>query len=158
MEEATSNESKPGRLMCLHRLLQYSVRSKLDRDAAEAAFQRATMFVRTHIPDTERLRASLKEDLTQIDWVLNSAVTVARCYTELADMLPSTTEWVTLLLECAGCMARMQQWQEAKEMLAMATSALAKVDCSVPAGASGDVGHRLAAMQSFIDEWDSREL
>jgi hypothetical protein len=75
------------------------------------------------------------------------------CYTELADMLHSNSEWVALLLDCAGCMARTEQWQKAKKMLAVATNALAKLCGSESSGADGDVEKRLATMQCFLDEW-----
>jgi hypothetical protein len=111
------------------------------------------LFVRTHVPDTGSIRGSSKEDLGELGWVLDSAEHVAMCYTELADMLHSNSEWVALLLDCAGCMVRTEHWQKAKKMLAVATNALAKLCGSEPSGAEGGVEKRLATMQCFLDEW-----
>ena len=153
IDDDTETGSKPKRLLHVHRLTQSYVRSRLDRSAAEAAFQRAALFVRTHVPDTGRIRGSSKEDLGELGWVLDSAGHVAMCYTELADMLHYTTEWVALLLDCAGCMVRTEHWQETKKMLAVATNALATSCGGESSGAEGDVEKRLATMQCFLDEW-----
>ncbi|KAK4141433.1 P-loop containing nucleoside triphosphate hydrolase protein [Dichotomopilus funicola] len=153
IDDDTETGSKPKRSLSIHRITQSYVRSKLDRSAAETAFQRAALLVRTYVPDTGGIRGSSKEDLSELGWVLDSAEHVAMCYTALADMLTSTMEWVALLLDCAGCRVRTGHWQEAKKMVAVAANALPKLCGDGSSGAGGDVEKRLETMQCFLDEW-----
>jgi hypothetical protein len=150
---SASPDSDPRRIVTMHTLIQHFVLSKLDGRAVQGGFQRAVEFTRKFVPRAGKIRDSSKQDLIQIEWVVPHAMSLAARYTEFEDVLPSSEEWVALLVECAGCEVRKENWQEAKHFLGVANRALEKLDRGVSGSAESDLERRVVSMQSFIDEW-----
>ncbi len=150
--DRSDEDSGPRHVVTTHRAIQRFILEKLDNRAAQESFQRAFKFVRKFAPQADYL-VSTQQDLLRVEWVVPHAACLARRYTEFGDVLPSSAEWVALLLECACCELRKDGWQKAKDFLDVANCALEGLDHGVPGSAESDLARRAASMQSFIDEW-----
>jgi len=89
--------------------------------------------------------------------VVTHAECLATRFTELQeDVLLPDAKWITLLLDCAGCAARLENWQGAKKLLTVVNGALERL-----IGNNGEPGRKqvsqlqkvAAVMRGFVEDW-----
>ena len=118
----------------MHRVVQYFLLHQFKEATAVStgtgrlAFQHASDFVRVALPSPVDIRASRKEDLLQVKETLAHAVSLATKYAELHPaVLGAEADWMTLLLDCGSCAARLEDWEQTKKLLTVANDMLASL-------------------------------
>ncbi len=164
LSRSRDSQGTPAKIM-MHRLIQNAVVDQLTEpdttlafDTARVAFQRATEFIRSVVPNTAVIKGSSTEELLQAEWIFVHVESLARRYVELQlGVLPADLDWIALFIDGAGCAARLGKWQELKRPLAVASSILKELngndDNGLDAGRLGELQQKAKVIQAFVIEW-----